>query len=90
MGLLNFLMPGDGVNLQTSVIALVFAFVLVIFTNILLQVFHIRPSEPPLVFHWLPIIGSTVVYGVEPFKFFTSCQAKVCRDMILIRIITLT
>ena len=30
-----------------------------------------------MVFHWLPVIGSTVIYGIDPFKFFFDCQAKV-------------
>jgi hypothetical protein len=35
-------------------------------------------NEPPVVFHWLPIIGSTVTYGIDPYKFFFAQQKKVC------------
>jgi sterol 14alpha-demethylase len=45
--------------------------------NLIRQVFLKNPHEPPVVFHWLPIIGSTVTYGIDPLKFFAQCQAKV-------------
>ena len=45
--------------------------------NLIRQVFLKNPHEPPVVFHWLPIIGSTVIYGIDPLKFFAQCQAKV-------------
>lgn len=45
--------------------------------NLFRQIFLKNPHEPPLVFHWLPIIGSTVTYGMDPLKFFAQCQAKV-------------
>ena len=35
--------------------------------------------DPPVVRHWIPIIGSAVAYGADPFKFFAQCQAKVKR-----------
>lgn len=56
-----------------------FAFILVlaVFANILQQVLIRRSHEPPVVFHWVPIIGSTVTYGMDPFKFFADCQARV-------------
>lgn len=50
---------------------------LAILTNILQQLFLKNPNEPPIVFHWVPLIGSTVTYGIDPFKFFFDCQAKV-------------
>lgn len=53
--------------------------ILVILFNVLQQLAFKIPNEPPLVFHWLPIIGSTVTYGIDPFKFFFDCQAKVRR-----------
>lgn len=46
--------------------------------TILRQVLFKNPNEPPVVFHWLPVIGSTVTYGIDPYKFFFDCQAKVC------------
>ncbi|MCJ1465999.1 Lanosterol 14-alpha-demethylase [Pseudocyphellaria aurata] len=50
--------------------------VLVILYNLLQQLFFKHPNEPPIVFHWLPIIGSTISYGIDPYKFFFDCQAK--------------
>ena len=51
--------------------------VLFILANILQQILLKNTNEPPVVFHWLPFIGSTVTYGIDPFKFFFECQAKV-------------
>lgn len=51
--------------------------VLAIFTNVIQQALFRNSNEPPVVFHWLPLIGSTVTYGIDPFKFFFNCQAKV-------------
>jgi len=45
--------------------------------NLIRQIFFKNQNEPPLVFHWLPIIGSTVIYGNDPLKFFALCQARV-------------
>lgn len=61
----------NGILACTSFIALS------IFTNIFQQLFLKKRNEPPMVFHWLPIIGSTVTYGIDPFKFFFRCQAQV-------------
>ena len=45
--------------------------------NVLSQALFKNPNEPPVVFHWLPIIGSTITYGIDPYKFFFDCRAKV-------------
>ncbi|KAI1975341.1 Lanosterol 14-alpha-demethylase [Ophidiomyces ophidiicola] len=47
-----------------------------VIVNVLKQTFFKNPNEPPLVFHWFPIIGSTVTYGIDPYKFFFSCREK--------------
>ncbi|KAL9131859.1 MAG: hypothetical protein Q9217_000305 [Psora testacea] len=44
--------------------------------NVLRQLLVKNPTEPPLVFHWVPFIGSTITYGIDPYKFFFSCQEK--------------
>ncbi|KAF3913574.1 hypothetical protein ABW20_dc0106505 [Dactylellina cionopaga] len=44
--------------------------------NIIKQLYFPDSHKPPVVFHWLPIIGSTVYYGVDPYKFFAECRAK--------------
>ena len=59
------------------VAALAVVILLTIFVNVLQQTLLKKSNEPPVVFHWLPIIGSTVTYGIDPFKFFFQCQAKV-------------
>lgn len=59
------------------VVALLTVITLIILTNLLQQKLLKNPKEPPLVFHWLPLIGSAVTYGIDPFKFFFDCQAKV-------------
>lgn len=53
-----------------------FIVVAVVF-NVLGQLLVKNPNEPPLVFHWVPFIGSTVTYGIDPYKFFFSCREKV-------------
>ena len=66
---------------ETSISGVVLAgfviLVLSVLMNILQQIFLRNPHEPPVVFHWFPLIGSTITYGIDPFKFFFDCQAKV-------------
>lgn len=45
--------------------------------NVLRQLFFKKAHEPPVVFHWVPFIGSTISYGMEPYAFFNSARAKV-------------
>ncbi|KAJ5914162.1 hypothetical protein N7504_003045 [Penicillium tannophilum] len=47
-----------------------------VFLNIINQQFFYRRNEPPVVFHWFPIVGSTVRYGMDPYKFFFECREK--------------
>ncbi|KAK5999291.1 hypothetical protein QM012_005616 [Aureobasidium pullulans] len=47
-----------------------------ILLNVTLQVFFKKMDEPTVVFHWLPFIGSTSSYGVDPYGFFFSNRAK--------------
>lgn len=51
--------------------------VVAVVTNVLKQLLSRNPREPPVVFHWLPFFGSTVVYGIDPYKFFFRCREKV-------------
>ncbi|PBP26452.1 14alpha demethylase [Diplocarpon rosae] len=44
--------------------------------NVLSQLLLKSPNEPPVVFHWFPIIGSTVTYGIDPYRFFLDNKAK--------------
>ncbi|KAJ5646660.1 hypothetical protein N7490_003032 [Penicillium lividum] len=47
-----------------------------VFLNIVHQQFFYRRNEPPIVFHWFPIIGSTVSYGMDPYQFFFDCREQ--------------
>ena len=52
-------------------------FTLSVVLNVLRQLLFRGPkSEPPLVFHYVPFIGSTISYGMEPYKFFFQCREK--------------
>ncbi len=51
--------------------------VLAILLNVLKQSLLRNPNEPPVVFHWVPFIGSTISYGIDPYKFFFRCRQKV-------------
>ena len=67
-------------NKSTSVLiagGIVSFFVIAIVLNVLGQLLVKDPKEPPLVFHWVPFIGSTITYGIDPYKFFFSCREKV-------------
>ncbi|KAF4636086.1 hypothetical protein G7Y89_g2001 [Cudoniella acicularis] len=44
--------------------------------NILSQLLLKNPNEPPVVFHWFPVVGSTITYGIDPYKFFFENRAK--------------
>jgi hypothetical protein len=60
-------------------------FALAIVLNVLSQLLPVRRkgSEPPLVFHWVPFIGSTITYGIDPYKFFFNCREQVCCCLLL-------
>lgn len=44
--------------------------------NILKQIFLKNPHEPPVVFHLIPFLGSTVTYGIDPYRFFFDCKER--------------
>lgn len=62
---------------QLFLFALTASIPLVILQNVFKQLLFKNPKEPPVVFHLLPFIGSTVAYGIDPFKFFFACREKV-------------
>ena len=49
-----------------------------IIINVMLQLLPVRRkgSDPPVVFHYVPIIGSTITYGINPYRFFADCRRK--------------
>jgi hypothetical protein len=51
--------------------------VLAVVLNVLNQLLFKNPNEPPIVFHWFPILGNTIFYGMDPYTFFFDCRAKV-------------
>ena len=51
--------------------------VLAVVLNVLQQLLWKNPNEPPVVFHWFPIVGNTITYGMDPYGFFFDCKAKV-------------
>ncbi|KAL4922286.1 cytochrome P450 [Aspergillus aurantiobrunneus] len=44
--------------------------------NVARQIFFRNKNEPPMVFHWIPFVGSTLSYGMNPYNFFFSCREK--------------
>jgi len=52
------------------------AITLIILLNVAHQLLFRNPSEPPVVFHWVPVIGSTISYGIDPYRFFFDCRKK--------------
>lgn len=58
-------------------LAVTILFSLAVAINVLNQLLFKNPNEPPVVFHWIPVIGSTIAYGIDPFKFFFACREKV-------------
>ncbi|GAB7357234.1 hypothetical protein MBLNU459_g8214t1 [Dothideomycetes sp. NU459] len=54
------------------------AFTVAVVLNVLLQLLPVRRkgTDPPLVFHWVPFIGSTITYGIDPYKFFFRCREQ--------------
>ncbi|KAE9399843.1 cytochrome P450 51, partial [Gymnopus androsaceus JB14] len=62
---------------RVILLALINIPVFAVVVNILWQLIIPRPkTDPPVVFHWLPIVGSAIEYGNDPMKFFVACQAK--------------
>lgn len=51
--------------------------VVIVAVNVAQQLLFKNPNEPPLVFHWFPVIGSTITYGMDPPAFFKANREKV-------------
>ena len=63
-------------TLVSSPLTFAFIAVIAIASNVVGQLFFPDPRRPPVVFHILPWIGSTVQYGIDPYKFFGACREK--------------
>ncbi|KAL2045341.1 hypothetical protein N7G274_002424 [Stereocaulon virgatum] len=73
------LVTGNLFNTSSSLLILTIpvSFVtLAILLNVLKQILFKKKYEPPIVFHWVPFIGSAVSYGQDPVKFLRQCQAE--------------
>ncbi|KAI0635800.1 cytochrome P450 [Trametes polyzona] len=44
--------------------------------NVLWQLLPRDKSQPPLVWHWIPFLGSAPAYGRDPVAFFRECREK--------------
>lgn len=75
MELLPQLVIGQVLRISGYGIAVVLTSVVL---NVINQLFFYSKNEPPVVFHWFPILGSTISYGMDPYHFFLSCRRKVC------------
>ncbi|KAI4189037.1 MAG: hypothetical protein L6R41_001740 [Letrouitia leprolyta] len=71
-GFIRLFSPG----LSTVVAVFTASITVIIVSSVLRQILFKNPSKPPVVFHWIPFIGSTVTYGIDPYKFYFDCQAK--------------
>ncbi|ETN36390.1 uncharacterized protein HMPREF1541_08667 [Cyphellophora europaea CBS 101466] len=67
---------GSGASVASLTGIAVSLLIAVVGANILKQLFFRDAKLPPVVFHYLPIIGSTVSYGQEPYAFFFKCRAE--------------
>lgn len=52
-----------------------------VLVNILRQMLPKTAHEPPVVFRWIPYVGSAVSYGLDPVKFFFRCREKASASM---------
>lgn len=39
-------------------------------------IYSLRKDRVPLVFYWIPWVGSAVPYGMQPYEFFENCRNK--------------
>lgn len=55
---------------------LIVLFISAVIINALQQVLFVNPNHPPLVFYWIPWVGSTLSYGMYPYEFFEENRKK--------------
>ncbi len=73
-----FALQEFGLSIYALIVTVItFLIALIVLVNGLKQALFKKRNEPPVVFHWLPFIGSALAYGEEPIKFLSDCQAKV-------------
>ena len=59
------------------------ALLVAIVVNIISQLLFHDKTKPPVVFHWIPFLGSTITYGLDPYAFLFSCKEKVSNPLSL-------
>ena len=69
-------LPGS-ISLSTVPWLALYGLLLAIAINVLRQQLPRNKSEPPVVFHWIPFVGSAVSYGTDPCKFYKECRKQV-------------
>ncbi|KAI0749433.1 sterol 14 alpha-demethylase [Daedaleopsis nitida] len=57
-------------------LALVLFAPLAVLLNALWQLRPRPKSQPPMVWHWIPVLGSALAYGRDPLGFFRECREK--------------
>ena len=60
---------------QVGILAAAFL-ALSVFLHVANQILFKNPNEPPMVFSWFPVVGSTITYGMDPPTFFRVNRAK--------------
>jgi sterol 14-demethylase len=77
---LNIFHAYSSVPLSISIpVTLIFIILTAIIQNVISQLFFgyfANSNEPPVVFHIFPFIGSTIQYGMDPYKFYFECRAQ--------------
>ncbi|KIS68081.1 sterol 14 alpha-demethylase [Mycosarcoma maydis] len=60
-----------------TITVLVLLPLLAVVLNVASQLLLATPkNHPPVVFHFVPVIGSAIYYGIDPYKFFFECREK--------------
>lgn len=77
---LNPLISEHSTGMTSFAVASAYAaagFVIIVALNVLRQLLFRNKNEPPVVFHWIPFLGNTITYGMDPYAFFFSNREKV-------------
>jgi sterol 14-demethylase len=75
---------GTELTVLPSILIIIASFVVLsVLVHILGQLLFRNKDEPPLVFSWFPILGSTIEYGIDPYKFFFKYREKVINTFVL-------
>ena len=60
-------------NIGDSLTTLIITWLAVFYAwHIISQLIPADTSKPPVVFHWVPFVGSAITYGMAPYEFFNA------------------